>query len=56
MEYALFVIVLLIAYPVFMLVAFILSKVIFKRDEEFEYLDAKQKSIKHKNDRSLAHV
>jgi len=56
MEYLLFIIALLVAYPVFMVAAYVLSKVIFTKDEEFSELEAKQRSIKHHRNQSMAHA
>jgi len=57
MEYLLFIIVLLVAYPVFMIAAYVLSKVIFTKDEEFSEMDAKQRLIKqHQRNQSMAHA
>ena len=57
MEYLLFIIALLVAYPVFMIAAYVLSKVIFIKDEEFSEMEAKQRSIKqHQRGQSMAHA
>jgi hypothetical protein len=63
MEYLMLIAATIIGYPVFLLVAYLLSKVIFVKDEEFEEFDAKQKSVhvKHRHDRrhharDLAHA
>jgi len=57
MEYLLFIIALLVAYPVFMIAAYILSKVIFTKDEEFSEMEAKQRSAKHhQRNQSMAHA
>jgi len=57
MEYLLFIIALLVAYPVFMIAAYVLSKVIFTKDEEFSEMEAKQRSVKqHQRSQSMAHA
>jgi len=56
MEYVLFILALIIAYPVFMIAAYILSKVVFTKDEAFSEFEAKQKNKKHQRDGSMAHA
>jgi phage shock protein PspC (stress-responsive transcriptional regulator) len=58
MEYLLFIIAILVAYPVFMVIAFVLSKVIFPKEEEFKELEEKQRLARQqqRSNRSLAHA
>jgi hypothetical protein len=63
MEYLMLIAATIVGYPVFLLVAYLLSKVIFVKDEEFEEFDAKQRSVhvKQRHDRrrhagDLAHA
>ncbi len=56
MEYVIFIIVLIIAYPVFMIIAYLLSKVAFNKDEAFSEFEAKRKTKKTQRDKSLAHA
>lgn len=57
MEYLLFIIALVIAYPVFMIFAYVLSKMISPKDDAFEEFEAKQKMAKqNQRDRSIAHA
>jgi hypothetical protein len=63
MEYLILIAATIVGYPVFLLVAYLLSKVIFVKDEEFDEFDAKQKliQVKHREHtkshrRNLAHA
>lgn len=57
MEYLLFIIALLVAYPVFMVAAYVLSKVIFPKDDELSELEEKQRMLKqHQRPQSMAHA
>jgi hypothetical protein len=57
MEYLLFIIALLIAYPVFMVAAYVLSRAIFTKDDELSELEEKQRLVKqHQRNQSMAHA
>lgn len=63
MEYLILIAATIVGYPVFLLVAYLLSKVIFVKDEEFDEFDAKQRlmQVKHREHtrnhrRNLAHA
>jgi hypothetical protein len=62
MEYLILIAATLVGYPVFLLAAYLLSKVIFVKDEEFDEFDAKQRlQVKHREHtrnhrRNLAHA
>ena len=57
MEYLLFILALIVAYPVFMVSAYVLSKVIFAKDDELSELEEKQRLMKqHQRNQSMAHA
>jgi hypothetical protein len=54
MEYLLILLGMIFAYPVFMVVVFVLSKVLFPKQDEFTEFDAKQRErIKERRGQTL---
>jgi len=59
MEYLLLILACIVAYPIFMVVAYLLAKLVFVKEDEFDEMKIKEKlkqSVSKNKSRGLAHV